>query len=249
MNRKYFILFLLFSFANLNHAQDDVREGDFFAIGISYGINIPIGTLANRFGTNFHAGLSLDWYKSKFNGSYGIEGNLLFGNNVKEDVISSLRLDNFAILGFDGQYADVFLRERGTYLGVCFKKILIPNKNNFRSGFAAALGIGALQHKVRIQVETRNAPNLDGEYLKGYDRNTVGPAFKQQFSYTHVGKNKNVNYAISFEIMEGITKNRRAINFDSFEKDTKSRFDVLLGIDFKWYIPIKDMREAEEIFY
>ena len=250
MLKRFLLYILLFFSCYLSIAQEEVRDGNFLAVGINYGLDFPIGQLSKRFGTSFHAGLSLDLFKSKMNGAYGIEGLFIFGENVNEDVISNLRLDNTAILGIDGQYADVFLRERGAYLGIYISKIIVPLKTNQRSGLAADFGIGILQHNVRIQVDTRNAPNLEGEYLKGYDRNSIGPALKQSLSYTHIGKNKNLNYSLSLSIMEGFTSNTRPINFDTKIKDEGTHLDLLISLDLKWYLPLKNMNGVEEeIFY
>lgn len=249
MIKKVLAIGLLFVSFNLAFGQEESERGSFLGLGFSYGLNIPVGELADRFGTNFHAGLSLDWFDGNKNASYGIEGYILFGDNVKEDVLASMRLDNNAILGFDGSYADVFLRERGNYLGLYYRKIVAPLKQNKRSGLAVGVGVGALQHKIRIQVDTRNAPQLEGEYQKGYDRNTFGPALKQMLSYTHLGKSKSVNFALSLEITEGFTKSMRAANFDTQEKPDSGRLDILIGLDFKWFIPLKDNRVPEEIFY
>ena len=236
--------------AFFTHAQDaEVREGDFFGVGISYGLIKPTGDLGQRFGTNFQASLSVDWFKDKLNGSFGLEGYILFGDGVKEDVLAPLRLENGAILGVDGRYADVFLRMRGNYLGAYFKKIVLPLKSNRRSGLALSAGLGMLQHKIRVQVDTNNAPNLVGNYQEGYDRHTVGPALKQGISYTHVGKSNGVNFAVNFEITEGFTKNKRALNFDTLEADDDGKLDIIMGLNFKWFIPLKDQRPPEEIFY
>lgn len=230
-------------------SQENREEGDFFGIGISYGFNIPAADMANRFGSNFHAGLSLDWFKHAWNGSFGIEGLILFGDNVKEDVLANARTDNGAILGFDGEYADVFLRQRGSYAGIYAQKIILPQNNNQRSGLAVGLGLGVLQHKIRIQDDTRNATQFEGAYQKGYDRNTVGPALKQSFSYLYLSKTNNVNFKVALEIMEGFTKSRRAVNFDTMEHPDGTRIDLLVGLNLKWFIPLKDMREPEEIYY
>ncbi|MBT8191574.1 MAG: hypothetical protein HKN67_14045 [Saprospiraceae bacterium] len=249
MFRKRF-WFIILSFLSIQlNAQEKNKEGDFFGVGISYGLNIPAADMADRFGLNFHAGLSLDWFKQSWNGSYGLEGLFLFGSEVKEDVLANARTSNGAILGFDGEYADIFLRQRGTYFGAYIQKTLVPQKGNDRSGLAASFGIGVLQHKIRIQDDTRNATQFEGEYKKGYDRNTVGPAFKQSLSYLHLSKTNNVNFKIAIEFTEGITSSNRAVNFDTMEKPSGNRFDLLIGLNLKWFIPLKDMREPEEIFY
>jgi len=249
MIKRAIFTFLLFSVTTICLSQDNEREGNFFAVGINYGLDFPIGSLADRFGSNFHAGLSLDFFRPKFKGAFGIEAFTIFGDNVNEDVVLSLRNTNGAIFGFDGRYADVFLRERGNYIGLYMDKVILPRKNNERAGLSLGLGLGMIQHKIRIQVDTNNATHLEGEYLKGYDRNSVGPSLKQSIKYLHVGKNKNLNYAFALNFYEASTKITRAVNFDTGETTDDRQWDFLIGIDFKWYLPIKDTRKAEEIFY
>jgi len=174
---------------------------------------------------------------------------ILFGDNVKEDVVSSIRLDNGRILGNNEAYGDVFLRERGTYLGFYIDKIFLARPNNKCSGLAFGLGAGILQHKIRIQDEQNSIGQLSGDYMKGYDRNSMGPYLKQALKYLHIGKNKSINYSLSLNITEGFTKNTRGYNFDTQLPDNDRRMDILISIELKWYLPIFDLREPEEIFY
>lgn len=229
--------------------SQEERTENFTGFGFHYGIDIPAGDLSDRFGQNFHAGVSLELFRAKLKGMMRLEASIFFGPNVKEDVISSLRSPNGAVLGNNGDYVDVFLRQRGAYLGILANKVLIPNKSNANAGFAAGFGLGYLQHKVRFQIDSENAPQLTGDYAKGYDRNSVGPALKQNFSYLHIGKNKSLNYEVSLYFIEAFTKNNRPINFDTGMKDDARRLDIFIGLDVRWIIPVKDSQVAGEIFY
>jgi hypothetical protein len=178
-----------------------------------------------------------------------LEGGLLFGDNVREDVLAPLRLDNGRILGSNGSLADVFLRQRGVALGVYANKIILPIKKNPKAGFAIGLGFGMIQHNIRIQDDSNNATQFSGNYSKGYDRNTMGPYIKQAIKYLHIGKSKSVNYEIALTFNQAFTKNTRAVNFDTQLPDDTRRLDVLIGLSAKWYLPIFDLRESEEIYY
>ena len=247
---KTSILFLgfLLSFCIVN-GQDDYRQENFIAVGFSYGIDIPFGELADRFGSNFRATVSVDLFNAEKKLLWGLEGGILFGDNVREDVIAPLRLDNGRIIGNNGQLADVFLRERGTFLGLYASKVLLAAKENPHAGLALGLGVGLLQHNIRIQDELRNASHFSGDYDKGYDRNTLGPYIKQVLKYQNIGKKKTVNYELALTITEGFTKNTRSINFDTKLLDNDRRLDILVGLSAKWFIPIIDLRETNEIFY
>lgn len=228
-------------------AQEE-REFDFTGFSFDYGINIPAGDISDRFGSFFHAGIALDLFKKKFNGLIRLEGNIFFGDQVDEDVLASQRGSNGQILGFDGRYADVFLRMRGAYAGLMVNKMIISSKDNKYSGFSAGLGLGWMQHKIRLQVDSNNAPQFSGDYQKGYDRNSVGPALKQNFSYLHIGKNKSVNYQISLYLIEAFTSNTR-FNFDTGMKDDSGQLDLVIGLDLRWILPIWDKQEPGEIYY
>ncbi|MBT8231608.1 MAG: hypothetical protein HKO66_09395 [Saprospiraceae bacterium] len=242
-----FCAIILLSFS-LN-GQEEKRQ-NFIAIGANYGLNQSFSDLSDRFGTHFQAGISLDLFKEKINTIFSIEGAILFGDHVKEDVLANLRLENGSILGSDGGLVDVFLRQRGTYLGLMGNKIVLKSQKNPYSGLALGLGFGVLQHNIRIQVDTNNAPQFNGNYGKGYDRNTMGFALKQQIGLMSLSKNKRINFELALNLTEGFTKNTRAINFDTGLKDDKSRIDIIIGLDFKWMIPLKSQYDKdEEIFY
>ena len=112
----------------------------------------------------------------------------MLGESVKENVISSLQLDNNAFLGNDGGYADVFLRMQGAYVGLYLNKIIISSKKNPNAGLNLGLGVGLLQHNIRINVESKNAPQFSNDYAKGYDRRTLGPALKQNIGCCPSGR-------------------------------------------------------------
>lgn len=227
----------------------EVRSADFIAFGANYGIDVPFGDMADRFGTSFHAGISIDLFKKKFNGIISLEGSIMFGDNVKEDVLSPLRLSNGAILGNNGAFVDVFLRQRGTYVGLVVDKIIKKRKANEHSGLFISGGIGVMQHNIRLNIDSNNAPQIDGNYQKGYDRNTLGLALKQKIGFINIGKVSSVNYQIALSITEGFTKSTRGLNFDTMMKDDKSRIDIIVGLDFKWMIPFSSQGKAEEEYF
>ena len=232
-----------------SYSQDDYRKENFAGLGFGYGIDIPMADMADRFGTNFRATFSVELYNARFNGTYGIEGGILFGDNVNEDVLAASRLDNGRILGSNGSLADVFLRQRGVVLGIYGSKIIVPRRSNPKAGLAIALGFGMIQHNIRIQDDTNSAAQFSGDYSKGYDRNTMGPYIKQAIKYLHIGKRRSVNYEIAITFNQAFTKNTRAINFDTQMADNSKRLDILVGLSAKWFLPIFDLRESEEIYY
>jgi len=229
--------------------QDGVREDPFIGIGCNMGVDFSLGELGERYGRNMHAGLSLRLFSIKQKGFLAIEGITQYGTNVKEDVLAPLRLESGVILGNDGQAADLFLRQRGIYLGLHANRIIISSANNPFAGLGIGLGIGLWQHHIKFLDERSTVQQLAGDYAKGYDRSTRGPALKQTISYEHIGTNRSLNYSIGLTLMEGFTKSIRAINFDTGLSDTNRRLNLMIGLEATWYLPIKDFAGQQEVFY
>ena len=224
---------------------------NFLAFGAQYGIQFPAGDLSDRFGSNFAATFSLDYYNQKLKGYFGLETQIQFGDNVKEDVLAPFRLSSGAILDTNGSIGQIFLRRRGFYLGAFINKTLVSGRKNPASGLTYGLGVGILEHSVRIQDDQENVGQVAGDLSKGYDRLTRGPAVKQAITYQHLGKNRNVNYSIGLTGFAAFTDSVRSINFDTGLSAKGSRVDLLISIDAKWYIPLlkSGSRTKEEVFY
>ncbi len=250
---KYFIFILLTTtFLQLNAQDSELgKPNNFIAFGAQYGLQLPGGDLADRFGYNFATTFSLDYYLSKLNGFIGLETQIQFGDRVKEDVLAPLRISNGALLGTDGFTGDIFLRRRGFYVGAYINKVLISGKKNPASGLTLGLGVGVLEHFIRLQNDSDNIGQIRADYSKGYDRLSRGPALKQTLTYHHLGKNRSVNYALGISIFEGFTNPVRSINFDTGLRPEDSRLDILISFDAKWFIPIikSGSRTDEEVFY
>jgi len=224
--------------------RNAINTYNVITFNVSYGFHSPAEDLSNRFGANFSIGGSLDLITEKKNLIFGLKGNNLFGNIVKEDVLASLRdRDGFiigSVGGGEATYAQVFLRERGLYVGGHFGKLITLSKKNQRAGLRLTFGVGFLQHKVRIQDEDNNADQLKGDLIKGYDQLSNGLAFEQFIGYQQLNRKTGLNFFAGFELTEAFTKNRRAVNFATQSPDLESRFDVLLGFrvgfSFTFYV-------------
>lgn len=224
------------------------NTGKVFLLNFGYGPQIPIGELADRFGSNFAAEVSADFMTAN-NWTFGLQGQFLFGSEVKEDVLFSLRTETGDIIGNDREPADIQLRQRGSYYGVRAGRLIGLSPNNDRTGIRINLGAGILQHRIRIQDDPfRTVPQLTGEYAKGYDRLTNGLALHQFVGYQTIGKTNGVNLTIGFEFFQGFTQNRRSFNFDTREADTDQRLDLLAGLRFSFSLPFY-RGNAEDIYY
>ncbi len=252
--KKYSLLLSYCLCSTLCFAQrNSINTYNVITLNMTYGAHLPGGDLSNRFGNNFSLSGGLDFMTEKKNFIFGLKGNNLFGNTVKEDVLLSLRDSDGFILGSLGAgqatYAEVFLRERGFYAGGHVGKLFNLSNKNKRAGIRLTLGAGLLQHKVRIQDETGAADQLKGELIKGYDQLSNGLSFEQFIGYQQLNRITGINFFAGFELTEGFTKNRRNINFAAQSKDNTSRFDVLVGFRVGWSFSFYIGERAEDIRY
>ena len=207
-------------------------------VGVQYTFHVPGGDLMKRFGVNNGIGLKVA-YKDKKNWVYGVEGNFIFGNKFKEtSIFEDFYNSKGEISDLNGQPADVFYHFRGFNVNAIGGKVFPwfgPNKN---SGVLFELGVGFLYHKIRIESQDHDVPQLEGDYKKGYDRMTIGANLSQFLGYVYMGNNNTVNFYAGFYFMQGFTEGQRKINFDTQLPDTGKRIDVQYGIRVGWMVPI-----------
>lgn len=216
------------------------------SVQVGYAHQWPGGDLALRFRDNSNLGLGI-WRKGEKQWLLGVEAGFLFGNKVIEPgMLRNLINSAGQVVDQDGIMADVFLLQRGWALfGVAGRLITVigPNPN---SGLVLKVGGGYMRHKVRVQTQKNVVPQLEGEYLEGYDRLTAGPAVLGYAGYQHYGKRRFLNYHIGLEVMAGFTQPLRAFNFDTERYNSGDRFDLLTGIRAGLSLPI--YRKPDENF-
>ena len=247
--KKFQLLFSFFLFSFTVFAQWQVRDSSLFNphVTVGYGYSTPEGDLANRFGNNGSIEVGLN-VKSKKNWYYGVQFNYLFGNRVHEpNLLSNLLTDRGEILDEDGQISTLFIQERGFNVFLQGGKILPiigPNKN---SGLLITAGVGLLQHKIRIEHQEAKITQLEGDYLKGYDRLTNGLSVHQFIGYYHLSNNRLVNFYIGAQATEGFTQSRREWNLDTQTQDKEKRLDMLFGLRAGWILNL--YQRAPNDFY
>jgi hypothetical protein len=232
-----------------SYAQGNIRDTPISMVMVtaSYAYQVPLGDMALRYGANSNLGLSCH-RKFKSNYMVGVEGSYIFGNRINEsNLLRGLLTAENQVLDANGVPATVFLYERGyTVMGVVGKVIPVagPNPN---SGLLLKMGGGYMRHKIRIETQENVVPQLEGEYVKGYDRLCAGPAAMVYFGYQHLSSSRLINFNIGFEMMLGFTSALRPYNFDTGKADTGVRFDGLNGLRFGWTLPI--YRRNDDAFY
>lgn len=236
VSRNYLICILLFLFGLPAAAQE--KPGHFFNVSFEYGIHLPAADMQDRFGLNFQLGSHLEMMHGNSHFLYGASFHMLFGSVVREDVLANLRTTDGGIIGNDRRFADIGLRQRGFSTQAYVGKIFNLNDRHYASGIKVTLGAGLLQHKVRIQDNSRTVTELFGEYVKGYDRLTNGISTNMFLGYQHLGRNRRINFLVGFDLIVAFTESRRDFDFLLMEKDTQKRIDILSGFKAGWIMPI-----------
>ena len=237
------IVFSLLLSVNLFSQEDSTKQkswhGNLLGVSAFYSLQIPFGELSERYGFDSDVGMHT-FYISKNNFTLGLEFNYMFGNKLKGDalhILDGLKTDNGQIINEKGEYATYVLSERGFFSGVKVGKIIYLQKKE-KLGLFTNLGVGLLQHKIRIDVDGNNVPGMYGNYAKGYDRLTNGLTINQFVGFAYLPLYSPLNFYIGVEFNEGWTRNRRDFNFDTMEKDDHLRHDYLFGIKAGWIITI-----------
>ena len=212
--------------------EDSLSSG--ILVSANYGWGLPGADLANRFGAHFALGGSIAYLtKRKFH--FSLNYALIFGNEVKEDVLSNLRTVEGGIIGRDMQFASIFLRERGHHIhlnGAYFFRL-----GRGHSGFLVGGGVGYLQHKIRVVDDFDSVVQVAGSYRNGYDRLSSGVGLNQSLTYLYLARDKLVNFYIDLQVIEAFTKDRRGINYNQSPLIAE-RTDLLATIRVGWIIPI-----------
>lgn len=226
-------------------AQEPRNVGAAFLFHVNAGFHLPGGDLADRFGQDASVGGGLEYITAN-NFILGFEGHYLFGQKVKEDPLSIIRTPEGDIIGTDQYLAEVFLRQRGYYVGAMIGKMFPIGKK--RSGIRITAGAGMLRHKIRLQDDSQTVNAIAGDYAKGYDRLTGGLALNQVIGWQHLGANRRANWFIGLEFNQGFTKGLRDWDFSEMRKLEGSRTDLRFGIRAAWTLPFY-VGNADNIYY
>ena len=224
------------------------KRTDLTAIVFDYTHQFPMADLRENYGDNSSIGLSL-LKKSTNNYLFGMDAAYIFGSKIKKDnLFDGIATENGEVINKDGLFANVLTYQRGfsAFLNGG-KAFLLAEDNN--SGIYLIVGIGYIQHKIRIQTQEDIIPHLDEDYKKGYDRFSGGFSMKWNANYMHFSKKNNIKFFIGLELIKGWTKNLRAYNFDQMTHTSDEyRNDIILGIKSGIIIPVF-RKNSEEFHY
>lgn len=248
MLRNYFSI-VLFAFSASSVAQVSVKDSAITTplVSASYSYQIPAGDLADRFGNNSAIQLNVD-YKTQKQWMFGVNGSYFFGKDIREKgIFDSIITSDGNVINRNGEFADVRVYERGFTVSVTAGKMFSFRKPNPNSGIVLNVGLGFIQHKIRIETIGNNVPQLDKEYKKGYDRLTNGLLLSENLGYMYLSNNRLVNFYFGFECMQGFTQSRRSYDYDLMKQDTKKRLDIIYGGKVAWILPL--YKKAPQEFY
>jgi hypothetical protein len=215
-----------------------------------YGYQWPGADMATQFGSNSVIGPGF-MVKTRSNWLFGAEYDFLFGNNVKNglEIFKGMMTSDGNVISGDGTPALVALFERGSAVGVKFGKLIPVSKKDKNSGIFFTLGLGYINHKIRIEVENQSAPQLKGDYKRGYDRLSGGLMLNQSIGFMYFGKSRLLNFTLSVEATEGWVKPYREYYFDLMAPPPEDKqFDLLIGPKIAWMIPLRQ-RGPKEFYY
>ncbi len=218
-------------------------------ISANLGLQWPGGDLEERYGMSNSAGGSF-LFKTSGNWLIGAEFNYIFSENIKDkdEILSLISTESGSIIDGNGMFTEVNYHERGFYTNLTFGKLFPVIGPNPNSGLFITGGVGLLQHRTFIQNPENRAPQISGEYMKGYDRLTNGLAVSEMFGYMHLGSKRLASFYIGVEFIQAWTQSRRDYNFNLMKKVNEKRFDMLYGVRVGWIIPLYG-RSSGDYYY
>lgn len=253
--KQYILLAILWSVSvNLTAQQlperriydESNNKGKAILLHVNLGAHLPVADMAKRYGADMSVGGGLEQLTAN-NFIVGAEGYYLFGTKVKEDPLADIRTPDGDLIGLDQSLASVELKERGFYVGATIGKLIIfdPKK---RAGLRLTLSGGWLQHRIRLQDNGQTLPQVYGDYQKGYDRLTGGPALAQFIGWQHLGIDRRMNWYIGLDVNQGFTTTLRDWDFNARRKLDERRLDLRVGIRMGWTLPFYP-KSPEQIYY
>ncbi len=249
---RIFILFFLLSVVSAS-AQDkdklfgtseapEAKKG--FILCANGDFDIPAADMAKRFGVSYRLGPSV-LYKTSSNWLIGAKCDFIQGSVVKEDSLMINIRDKYAtysthvyeFLNSGGERVGVPVFERGYIIGLQAGKIIKLNKSHPDNGIELLTSAGFIQHKIDIYNSNKDVPQLQGDYLKGYDRLTNGAFIEQYAGYIFFAKNRLLNFTLGVDALFGFTQGRRDYQYDIMRADNEKRLDILYGLRGGWFPP------------
>jgi hypothetical protein len=250
--RRIALLLLAGLAGMVSRAQLNIKDSTIFTpiIYATYSYQFPGGDLAQRFGSNSSIGGGF-MFKTRSNWIFGAEGNFLFGQQVKnsDSILWRITTPEGHLIDANGMYADLVYYERGYSFTGQFGKVIPVFSLNPNSGIMIMLGGGYMQNKIRVHNPGNTAPQLLGDYKKGYDRLNAGFIMNASVGYLFLGNTRLLNFYAGFEFTQAWTKGKRDRNFDTGLPDLGNYSSQFYGIKVSWLIPLYQRTPKEFYLY
>jgi hypothetical protein len=249
--KPIFTLLIVFCFTSA-FSQRSVKDSTIsaFMFQAAYSFQIPLGDLTEYYGVNSTIGGAVN-YKTDQNWLLGAACDFIFGDQIsnRSDILSLVATSEGEVIDGNGTVTSLALFERGFHfqgqVGKIFP-ILNPNPN---SGLMVMAGIGYLQHRIRIESQFGTAPQIMGDYAKGYDKMRGGFAMNGELGYLQMSNSRILNFSASVEVVHAFTKNLRKYDFINMQLNGNEMFnDTYLGFKVRWMIPTYG-RAPEKYYY
>jgi len=233
-------------------SQVSIKDSSIFTTMFyaTYSYQFPGGDLVKRFGNNSNIGGGV-MFKTRGNWLFGVEGDYLFGNKVKNKnaIFSNISTTNGYLIGKNGSPANISFGESGMWATLKLGKVIPCFGSNPNSGIMIVASGGYMQNKIRIDVKDNNVAQLTDSYKKGYDRLSGGMGVSGFLGYLYMGNRKIMTFFGGVEFTQAWTKSYRKYNYDEMKPDLAKRIDNLVGIKFGWIIPIYKAAPAKYYYY
>ena len=143
--------------------------------------------------------------KQRTIGHMNCQHHLFLGTNVKDTtIIDHLQNNQNWIINQFGEESVVLIQERGQVFSFKIGKIFNVIGPNPNSGLIIKLGIGWMRHKIRIDNENDQIPQLSQQHLPYYDRLASGLNLYQFIGYHHMSNNRLTNFFLGTGILSRI---------------------------------------------
>jgi hypothetical protein len=249
---KLFRVFLIVIFPVTLFAQKNLDSAIAFPMfSANFMVQVPGGDMAKRYGINTNIGGSF-MFKTRNNIFFEVNANFIFGSNLKGDaahLFDSIETPDGMIINENGEYAKVRTYERGYFIGAKMGGITLIKYPNPNSGILLLAGGGLLQHKIRIENDGNNAPQIIDDYKLGYDKMQYGFALTEFVGYIFFSKSQFFNCYAGFEFYQAWTKSGRNWDFNLMQKDNRKYFNLLSSFKVGWILPIYKREPQPYYFY
>lgn len=255
MNIKMKVLVFLLLAASLfplcSGAQVNVKDSSVFTTMIypAFALQWPGGDLKSRFGFSSSIGPGF-MLKSKSNWVFAVEAGFIFGAVIKneQEILKNISTADGWVIDANGTYASIHMYERGFTGMAGIGKIITGLGPNPNSGIMLMGKVGYIQHKIRIENTDNAAPQVTGNYKKGYDKLSEGPALSEFIGYMYLGNNRLISFFGGISCTQAWTRSRRIFDLSEGKKDDAQHFDMLFEIRGGWIIPLYK-RSPKEFYY